>query len=125
MKLFGKTWPPLHMPVRTTEMLLAASNESYLEWNFPKCVGSIDGKHIWLKCPSNSGSMHYNCKHYCIIVPQGLSDARNRFIAIDVGAYGKQSDGGIYRHISLYQLLSSNNFNMPNARKLPLTFTRG
>ena len=52
---------------------------------------------------------------------QGLADARYRFIAIDVGAYGKPSDGGIFRHSSLYQLLSNNNFNMPNARKLPLS----
>jgi hypothetical protein len=52
---------------------------------------------------------------------QGLADARYRFIAIDVGAYGKQSDGGIFHHSSLYQLLNSNNFNMPNAKKLPLS----
>jgi hypothetical protein len=54
-------------------------------------------------------------------VLQGLADARYRFIAIDVGAYGKQSEGGIFRNSSLYQLLSSNNFNMPNAKKLPLS----
>ena len=65
--------------------------------------------------------MYYNCKHYYSIVLQGLADARYRFIAIDVGAYGKQSDGGIFRHSSLYQFLSSNNFNMPNAKKLPLS----
>jgi hypothetical protein len=52
---------------------------------------------------------------------QGLADARNRFIAIDVGAYEKRSDGGIFHHSSLYQLLNSNNFNMPNAKKLPLS----
>ena len=52
---------------------------------------------------------------------QWLADARYRFIAIDVGAYGKKSDGGIFRHSSLYQLLSSNNFNTPNARKLSLS----
>jgi len=106
------------MPVPTTEMLLAMSNEFCLKWNFPNCVGSIDGKHIQLKCPSDSGSMYYNYKHYCYIVLQGLADARCRFIAFDIGAYGKQSDGGIFRHISLYQLLRSNNFNMPNAKKL-------
>jgi len=78
-------------------------------------------KRIRLKCPSNSGSMHYNFKHYYSIVLEGLADARYRFIAIDVGAYGKQSGGGIFRHNTLYQLLSSNNFNMPNARKLPLS----
>jgi len=56
---------------------------------------------------------------YCA---SGLADAQytSRFIVIDVGAYGKQSDG-IFRHISLYQLLRSNNFNMPNAKKLPLS----
>ena len=65
--------------------------------------------------------MYYNYKHYYSIVPHGLVDAQYRFIAIDVGAYGKQSDGGIFRHSSLYQLLSTNNFNMPNAKKLPLS----
>jgi len=62
----------------------------------------------------------YNYKHYYSIVLQGLADVRYRFITIDVGAYGKQSGGGIFRHSSLYQVLSSNNFNMPNARELPL-----
>jgi len=65
--------------------------------------------------------MYYNYKHYYSIVLQGLADAQYRFIAIDVGAYGKQSGGGIFCYSSLYQLLSSINFNMPNARKLPLS----
>ena len=65
--------------------------------------------------------MYYNYKHYYSLVPQGLADTRYRFITNDVGAYGKQSDGGIFRHSSLYQLLSSNNFNMSHAKKLPLS----
>jgi hypothetical protein len=76
-----------HMSVPTTEMLLATSNEFYRKWTFPNCVGSIDGKHMWQKCPPNSGSMCYNYKHYYSIVLQGLADARYRFIVIDVGAY--------------------------------------
>jgi len=61
--------------------------------------------------------MYYNYKQYYSIVLHGLADYRYWFTAIDVGAYGKQSDG----HSSLYQLLSSNNFNMFNAKKLPLS----
>jgi len=70
-----KILAPLHMPVPTTEMLFATSNEFYLHWNFLNCVGSIYGKHIRLKCPSNSGSMYYNYKHYYSIVLQGLAVA--------------------------------------------------
>jgi len=39
-----ETLAPLHMPVPTTEMLLVTSNEFYLKWNCPNCVGSIHGK---------------------------------------------------------------------------------
>ena len=95
-----KTMAHLHMPAPTTEMLLVTSKEFYLKWNFPNCVGSIDGKHTWLKFPSNSGSMYYNYWHYYSIVLQGPADAPYRFIAIDVGAYGKQSDSGIFRYSS-------------------------
>jgi hypothetical protein len=61
--------------------------------------------------------MYYNYKHYYSISLQGFADARYRSIV--VGVHGKRSDGGIFRHSSLYQLLSSKNSNMPNAKKLP------
>ena len=112
-----KTLAPLHIPVTTTEMLLATSNEFYLKWNFPNFLGSIDGNRIRLKCPLNSGSLYYDYNHYYSIVLQGLANARYRSIANDVGAYGKQSDGRISRQSSLYQLLNSNSFNMPNVKK--------
>jgi hypothetical protein len=41
-----KTMVPLHIPVPTTEMLLAKSNEFCLKWNFLNCVGSIAGKNM-------------------------------------------------------------------------------
>jgi hypothetical protein len=52
-------------------------------------------------------------------VLQGFADSQYRFPAFDVGAYLQQSGCRIFRQSSLYQLLNSNNFNMPNKEVPP------
>lgn len=31
--------------------------EFYNKWNFPNCVAGVDGKHIRMFCPKNSGPL--------------------------------------------------------------------
>jgi hypothetical protein len=81
-----------HMPNPSVEMFKHTAEEFSSLWNFPNCTGSIDGKHIRLKCPRNSGSLFFNHKQFHSMVLQAVVDARMRFNAVDVGAYGKQSD---------------------------------
>lgn len=55
---------PVHMKVPTENMFKQIAKEFYEKWNFPNCIGAIDGKHIRLKCPSHSGTMYYNYKNF-------------------------------------------------------------
>jgi hypothetical protein len=105
----------------STDHLKCVADGFFKKWNFPNCVGCIGGKHIRIKCAQNSGTLYYNYKHYLSIVLQGIADADYKFVTIDVGAYGKQNDGGIFSFSNVYKRLETNTFNMPSDEYMPTT----
>lgn len=50
------------MPKLNNEQWLEIFNTFNYKWNFPNCVGAIDGKHVAIKCPANAGSLFFNYK---------------------------------------------------------------
>ena len=62
------------------------------KWHFPYCCGSIDGKHIRIKSPSNSGSLYFDYKDFHSIVMLALVDHNYKFLAADVDSYGRKGD---------------------------------
>lgn len=119
LKVIWEILQPLHMKIPDEQDFRKVAHDYYNIWNFPNCIGSIDGKHIRLNCPAHSGTMFYNYKKYFSIVLQGLVDAHYRFINIDVGGYGKQSDGGTFRSSALFLYLSDGRLNIPPESALP------
>ncbi|XP_031357873.1 protein ALP1-like [Photinus pyralis] len=109
------------MPTPTEEMWKTIANDFYQMWNFPNCMGAIDGKHVNIQAPPNSGSMFFNYKKTFSIVLLALVDAHNNFIAIDVGAYGKNSDGGIFANSALGKALQRGSLHVPKDATLPNT----
>ena len=109
----------VRMPQNTTDWQ-DISNDFYNLWQFPNCLGAIDGKHVVITAPPNTGSMHFNYKGTFSIVLMALVDGHAKFRYIDVGAYGRNSDGGIFRNSSLGSALERDLLHIPTDRALPL-----
>lgn len=110
---------PVHMPSPSMETFQSASDDLYNLWNFPNCVGALDGKHVRIRCPSKSGSMFHNYKKYFSIVLQAVVDAHYKFLTINVGGHGKQSDGGTFQASGLYRALVEGKLPIPEPTALP------
>lgn len=48
---------------------LKNAQDFWYRWKFPNCVAGIDGKHVRIICPDNSGSLFHNFKGFfhCLI----------------------------------------------------------
>jgi hypothetical protein len=84
-------------------------------------LGALDGKHITIEAPSNCGSLYFNYKKTFSIVLLALVDAQYNVIAVDVGAYGKKSDGGISGNSNLGKALQLGTLPIPGNAALPDT----
>lgn len=74
-----------------------------------------------MRCPKNSGSMYFNYKQYFSIVFMAVADANYRFLMIDVGAYGKDSDEDsiIMSNSNFYKRIENGSLKLSNETKLP------
>jgi len=100
----------------TPEQWGAVADNFELRWNFPNCIGAIDGKHIVITCPPNTGSLHYNYKGTFSMVLMAMADANYQFLYVDCSSYGCNSDAGIYAGSTLGQALFNGNeepMNLP------------
>ena len=101
------------------EDFIKISEGFWTRWNFPNCVGSIDGKHIEIQAPYKSGSEFYNYKNYFSVVLFAVCDAHYRFIYVDIGSYGSEGDAGIYASSTFGKALNENKLDLPEPQPLP------
>jgi hypothetical protein len=80
----------------------------------------VDGKHVNIEAPANSGSVYFNYKKTSVVLLT-LVDATYNFIMIDVGSFGRSSDGGIFSHSALGRRTENGSLNIPLDSCLPGT----
>lgn len=95
------------------------AEDYYKLWNFPNCIGALDGKHVKIRAPLNGGSSHYNYKHFHSIVFLAMCDANYKFIATDIGAPGRLGDATVYHTSRLKKKLEENSLGLPPPEQLP------
>jgi len=88
-------------------------------WNLPHCCGALDGKHVAIRCPANTGSVYYNYKGFYSIILMALVDADYKFVFVDVGTNGGRSDGGVFDYTDLKKHLEDGTAGLPPPEPLP------
>ena len=112
----------LRVPMNSQEWQ-QISNGFEKRWNFPNCLGCIDGKHVIMQAPAKSGSLFFNYKKTFFIVLLAACNENYRFTMVDIGEAGRQSDGGVFSNSNLGNSILKNLLPVPRSRKLDSTGT--
>lgn len=106
------------MPTSSEDWKKIANDYSKI-WNFPMCIGSMDGKHIVIQSPKFSGSEYFNYKGTFSIVLFAIVDANYSFTYVHIGCQGRISDGGVFKSTGFAKALDKSLLNLPEKTNLP------
>ena len=110
---------PIHLKEPTRQDWIEIEQKFATRWNFPNCIGTLDGKHVVITAPCKSGSLYFNYKGSFSLVLMALVDAYYRFIYMDIGDYGSNADGSVFKNSAFGQGLINGQLDVPEPKCLP------
>ena len=84
-------------------------------------MGTLDGKHVALKKPKNTGALYHNYKGFFSIVMLALVDGQYKFRWVDAGTAGSCSDAQIFNASQLKRRIEDGRIGFPD----PAPITQG
>lgn len=109
---------PIVFPQYSIEAWLKAAAEFEAMWDFPHCLGAVDGKHVIIHAPPLSGSRFYNYKKFFSFILMAVCDAKMRFLMVDVGSSGRRGDGNVFHRSEFAKRLKKDQLDLPPACKI-------
>ncbi|KAK1165476.1 protein ALP1-like, partial [Acipenser oxyrinchus oxyrinchus] len=102
-----------YMPIPIEDDWKEIADKFNQMWNFPNCIGAIDVKHINIQAQPNLGSMFFNYKGTFSIILLAPVEAEYKFCIINVGSYGRNSDGGVFSRSVLVRAIDNKTLHIP------------
>lgn len=95
----------------------------YKRWNYPNCIGAVDGKLVRIQRPTRCGARYFNYKKTYSLNLMAIVDASYKFIYINFGAQGSANDASVYNACSFARKLADNRnpLNIPPDARIPGT----
>lgn len=84
-RIIGHVLASTYLKAPTTNDFRKIAKENWRRWNFPNCIGAVDGKHVVIQAPPNTGSAYFNYKKTFSIHLMAACDAHYKFILVDIG----------------------------------------
>ena len=76
------------------------------KWNFPQCLGAIDGTHIPIKAPLIHHSDYYNRKSFHSVILQGVCDSQCCFTDVFAGWPGRAHDSRVFGRSQIGKMIT-------------------
>jgi hypothetical protein len=110
---------PTYLAKPTEAMWRVAEAGWREQWNFPNCLGAVDGKHVTIQAPPNSGTSFHNYKKGFSVVLMAVANFNYKFSYIDVGSHGSSNDSTIWKNSAFCGRLHADNLDIPPDACLP------
>jgi hypothetical protein len=106
---------PLYTPSPAKQDWLLIASEFETRWNFRNCAGAVDGTLVTralLILDLTSSITNKPSRSFLL----AMVDANYSLVVIDVGGYGKQSNGGTLALSELGMCFSSHRLHLPDTK---------
>nr|XP_050031089.2 uncharacterized protein LOC126527339 [Dermacentor andersoni] len=110
---------PIYLATPTTAQWKEIANDFETLWQFPNCIGAIDGKHVCIEAPGNSGTLFHDYKGHFSTILLAVCDARYRFTLADIGECGSRGDAGLFGECHIGQKQNDGQLGIPPDSKVP------